>query len=344
MTHPQQNIPQFTLLYTDDDADNLLAFKAVFKRQYKVLCAANAKEAILLLETEPVDLLLTDNRMPGMTGIELLALVEERFPSVIRMLVTGYADMHTAIDAINKGKVYHFMLKPWDVEELKKTIAYALEGMRLRRENEMLLHEKQDWILRQAILEKANVLARFESLKNQLNPHFLFNSFNIIASLISIKPNEAIRYTQRFASLFRHMLSLHNASLIGLKEELEFVVEWLDLQQVRFGNNLRYEINIGAELMNHSLPPLAIHTLVENAVKHNEISTAQPLNISILSLGKELMVSNPIRLRKGGLDESTGLGLKNLKERYALLGSEPRIITDDPATFCVAIPLFSDNL
>lgn len=183
-----QNNRQFTLLYTDDDADNLLAFSAVFKRGYNVLSAANALEALELLETEAVDLLLTDNRMPGTTGIELLALVEERFPQVIRMLVTGYADMHTAIDAINKGKVYHFMLKPWDVEELKKTIAYALEGLRLRRENEILLHEKQDWMLRQAILEKANVMARFESLKNQLNPHFLFNSFNIIASLISLQP------------------------------------------------------------------------------------------------------------------------------------------------------------
>lgn len=125
---------------------------------------------------------------------------------------------------------------------------------------------------------------------------------------------------------------------------MEFVLEWLELQRVRFGDNLVYEVKIAPRLLQSSLPPLAIHTLVENAVKHNEISTAQPLSITISSSGNELMVSNPVRLRKGGLDESTGLGLKNLKERYALLGSEPRILNDGPATFCVAIQLFSDNL
>lgn len=229
------------------------------------------------------------------------------------------------------------------LQQLEDTQAH-LEGLRLKRENELLQQEKQDWLLRQTSLEKANVLARFESLKNQLNPHFLFNSFNIIASLIALNPKEAIRYTQNFASLFRHLLSLHHQALISLREELDFVSEWLALQQVRFGNNLLYEINIPEHLLQHSLPPLAIHTLIENAVKHNEISTAQPLKITITATETEVTVSNPIRLRRGGHNDSTGLGLKNLEERYAILGSHPKVADTDPHFFTVSIPIFSEKI
>lgn len=331
----------FTILYVDDEADNLLGFAAVFKRLYRVLTAADAAEALLVLEQESVDLMLTDNRMPGLSGIELLSEVKQRFPTLIRMLVTGYADMHTAIDAINKGKVYHFLLKPWNVDELKEAIAYALEGLRLKRENEQLLQEKNDWLLRQASLEKSNLQARFESLKNQLNPHFLFNNFNIIASLIAIHPQEAVRFTQRFANLFRQLLTLHDLPLITLDEELTFVEEWLQLQQVRFGNNLSYELVADTQPAKWSLPPLALHTLVENAVKHNEISSAYPLHITIGFAPGRAWVSNPVQLRKGSSETSTGLGLKNLEARYALLGHTLTLPTNEAGTFCLYIPLFT---
>ncbi|TAD88700.1 MAG: response regulator [Bacteroidetes bacterium] len=278
--------------------------------------------------------------MPGMSGIALLSEVKQRFPWVMRMLVTGYADMHTAIEAINKGKVYHFLLKPWNVDELKETIAYALESLKLKRENELLLQEKNDWQLRQASLEKSNLQARFESLKNQLNPHFLFNNFNIIASLIAIDPQEAVVFTQRFAKLFRQLLTLHELPLITLQEELDFVEEWLQLQQVRFGHNLGYTLHGHAAPGQWSLPPLALHTLVENAVKHNEISSANPLHITIGFAAGEAWVSNPLQLRKGGPDGSTGLGLKNLEARYGLLGKPLQQPPPKAGVFCIYVPLF----
>jgi CheY-like chemotaxis protein len=331
---------QFTILYVDDEVDNLLGFSIVFKRLYRVHTAADAAEALLLMEQEKVDLLLTDNRMPGMSGIALLSEVKQRFPWVMRMLVTGYADMHTAIEAINKGKVYHFLLKPWNVDELKEAIAYALESLKLKRENELLLQEKNDWQLRQASLEKSNLQARFESLKNQLNPHFLFNNFNIIASLIAIDPQEAVMFTQRFAKLFRQLLTLHELPLITLQEELDFVEEWLQLQQVRFGHNLGYTLHGHTPAGQWSLPPLALHTLVENAVKHNEISSAHPLHITIGFKDGEAWVSNPLQLRKGGPDGSTGLGLKNLEARYGLLGKPMQQPPPPAGVFCIYVPLF----
>ncbi|MEO1627683.1 MAG: response regulator, partial [Bacteroidota bacterium] len=158
----------YNILYVDDEADNLLAFRAIFRRQYKVFTALGGQAALELLQTQAIDLIVSDQRMPKMSGVELLEKVRHQQPDMIRMVLTGYSDVQAIIDAINKGQVDRYITKPWNVEELRMIISNALEAYSLRKQNKQLL-------LQTARQEKENILAQYEILKSQINPHFLFN-------------------------------------------------------------------------------------------------------------------------------------------------------------------------
>ena len=119
---------KINLLYVDDEENNLMSFKATFRLKYNVMIALSAAEAMKVLEKKPVEIIITDQRMPGMTGIEFLEKVLEKYPDPIRILLTGYADMNAVIDAVNKGKIYHYLSKPWNEETLDSTIKSAYEA------------------------------------------------------------------------------------------------------------------------------------------------------------------------------------------------------------------------
>ncbi|MBK6363451.1 MAG: response regulator [Saprospiraceae bacterium] len=123
----------YSILYLDDEVDNLTAFKAVFRRFYNIHIAENADIAQEILAHQSIDLIICDQRMPGKTGVEFLEQISGTHPDVIRMILTGYSDMQAIIDAINKGKVYHYITKPWKFEELKVIFDNALETYTLRK-------------------------------------------------------------------------------------------------------------------------------------------------------------------------------------------------------------------
>ena len=130
------------ILVVDDEEQNLTIFRGTFRREFTVLTASSAQDAIDLLEKdEPVPVIVTDQRMPQMTGVDLLAVVRERWPDTIRMVLTAYTDVDDIIDAINRGNVYKFIYKPWEKEDLLQTILNALETYELRRKNEALTDE-----------------------------------------------------------------------------------------------------------------------------------------------------------------------------------------------------------
>jgi class 3 adenylate cyclase len=131
------------VLYIDDEQDNLLVFKAAFRRHYKVFTALSGEEGIEIIRTNDICLVITDQRMPGMTGVQFLKNLPDELET-IRMILTGYSDMEAIIEAINTGKVYRYITKPWDKEELKITIDNALEAFRLRRTNKKLLFELKE--------------------------------------------------------------------------------------------------------------------------------------------------------------------------------------------------------
>lgn len=145
-------------MYVDDEENNLVSFKATFRIKYNVLTAISAEKAMKILEGKTVEIIITDQRMPNITGVEFLERVLERFPDPIRILLTGYTDMSAVIDAVNKGKIFHYLTKPWNEEELDMTIQSALEvykkNQELKKTNEQLAvsNDQLEFLLRQRLL------------------------------------------------------------------------------------------------------------------------------------------------------------------------------------------------
>jgi len=149
---------KITVLYVDDEVNNLNSFKASFRRVFRVLTADSAAAAKKLLSENEVHVIVSDQRMPDMTGIQFLESIISDHPDPIRMLLTGYADINAVIDAINKGQIYKYFSKPWNEEELKINIEKAYEIYRLKKDNEDLTeklvdaNEKMEFLLRQKLL------------------------------------------------------------------------------------------------------------------------------------------------------------------------------------------------
>src|SRR5476651_2488451 len=149
---------KITILYVDDEENNLFSFKAVFRIKYRVLTALSGDDALEILDTKQVHIIITDQRMPEMTGVEFLEKVLEKFPDPMRILLTGYADMTAVVDAVNKGKIFHYLAKPWNEEELDLTINRAydkyLEKIELKELNEKLevSNDQLEFLLRQKLL------------------------------------------------------------------------------------------------------------------------------------------------------------------------------------------------
>lgn len=152
---PEKDI---SILYVDDEPGNLTAFKANFRRLYNVFTAESGPEGRLILDENPIQIIITDQRMPGMTGVEFLESIIPHYPDAIRILLTGYSDISAVIDSINKGQVYKYITKPWNEDELKITIENAFEVYALRKQNKELLVELEkvnrqlEFLLRQHLL------------------------------------------------------------------------------------------------------------------------------------------------------------------------------------------------
>ena len=149
---------KISVLYVDDEENNLFSFKAVFRVKYQVYTAISGDEALKIMGEKPIEIIITDQRMPNMTGVEFLEKVIEKFPDPMRILLTGYADMNAVVDAVNKGKIFHYLSKPWNEEELDMTINRAyeayLEKEKLKEQNEQLgtSNDQLEFLLRQKLL------------------------------------------------------------------------------------------------------------------------------------------------------------------------------------------------
>jgi LytS/YehU family sensor histidine kinase len=193
----------------------------------------------------------------------------------------------------------------------------------------------------QARLEQEKIRFQFETLRNQVNPHFLFNSFNTLVSIIEDEPRAAVSYVNHLSDLFRNMLAYREKTLISLKEELALLETYVFLQQQRYGENLRLEIDLSPELMASLLPPLSLQMLIENAIKHNVISRRRPLTIRMFARGDQsLVIHNPLQQKRQAAP-STKLGLENIRKRYQLLGAGEVQVIHTESYFEVVVPLVS---
>lgn len=205
----------------------------------------------------------------------------------------------------------------------------------------LLIKARENRLKKEKDQQKNYLEMQLEILRNQVNPHFLFNSLNALNALIEIDPKTAVSYVEHLADFYRNVLSYRDKKLISLQEEIELLKHYLFLQEKRFGKNLVVEINIGKEIGTLNIPPLSLQILCENAIKHNVISNRSPLKIEINFDGKYLEVKNNINEKSERVD-STGLGLKNLNEKYHLLNKSLPIIINNGKYFIVSLELLNE--
>ena len=199
-------------------------------------------------------------------------------------------------------------------------------------------------ITKQTIKEQKTIakteIAKYESLKSQLDPHFLFNSLNVLTALIEENPKQAERFTTKLSKVYRYVLEQEEKTLVPLQEELDFAKLYIELLKMRFEEAILLTIPDKAINLNYKIVPLALQLLLENAVKHNAISKDIPLEIRIRIIKGNLVVSNNYNKKKQ-LKKGTGVGLQNIVERYALLTQKQVIINKTKEAFNVSLPLLT---
>ncbi len=147
------------VLYIDDEPNNITSFRAAFRRVFTIFTAESAEEGRKILETETIHVILSDQRMPKMTGIEFFQSILASHPDPIRILITGYTDINAVIDAINVGQVYKYLSKPWNEEEVKNTVLKSYEVFDLRRKNEELTEKLKDANVKLEFLARQGLLS-----------------------------------------------------------------------------------------------------------------------------------------------------------------------------------------
>lgn len=185
--------------------------------------------------------------------------------------------------------------------------------------------------------------AKFDALKNQLDPHFLFNSLNVLNSLIEENPKQAQKFTTSLSKVYRYVLEQKNKDLIDVDEELEFARTYVQLLKMRFENSIVFEILEKSGNPEAKIVPLSLQLLLENAVKHNVATESKPLNIKVYDDNGSLVVSNNLQQKKT-LKKSTGFGLRNIEQRYGILTDRKVHIEKSETDFSVRLPMLTKEI
>ncbi|MBL7742615.1 MAG: histidine kinase [Chitinophagaceae bacterium] len=206
-------------------------------------------------------------------------------------------------------------------------------------ETVFLVKESESEMIRNEQLERAKAEAELEALKNQIDPHFIFNSLNTLSHLIEERPDKAKLFNDNLADVYRYILQNKARSLVLLREEVDFLKSYFILLQIRFEKAVQLKMAIPENELDQCLvPPISLQILAENAIKHNEFSEAVPLLLEIEMKNQELAVHNTKR-RKVVRKTSSGIGLQNLKERYKLTTNKEVVIKEEEDQFTVSLPV-----
>jgi hypothetical protein len=189
-------------------------------------------------------------------------------------------------------------------------------------------------------LKKEHTISQLEALRNQVNPHFLFNSLNTLASLIPEDPQRAVGFVQELSKVYRNILEQKEQQVIPLEEELNHLQSYLFLAGERFGESLHLDIRIAPDQRQLYLVPLSLQMLAENAIKHNIVSRRKPLTIEIISTHESITVRNNLQPKTGAQD-GTGTGLRNIQERFRLTFGKDIEVSQTDTFFTVTLPLIT---
>lgn len=226
----------------------------------------------------------------------------------------------------------NFLLSDFGIRELVKSVLPAVPWNWVVT----LLIELFFYNNRQQEMEKEKANYQLAALRNQINPHFLFNSLNVLASLAYIDAEKTNIFAKRLSAVYRYLLSNGERTTVGVDEELEFVHKYVYLEQVRFGDSLKVEIADGRAGKGGRIIPASIQMLVENAIKHNVCTSESPLVIQIAVTDDKVTVTNNLRLRQKVA--SSGVGLRNIRRQYALHNQAISVEFTDK-TFTVTLPV-----
>lgn len=198
----------------------------------------------------------------------------------------------------------------------------------------------KETLIEAEFLKKEQMAARYEALKNQVNPHFLFNNFNVLATLVHKDADLAERFVKQLANVYRYVLDSREKEVVPLDQELKQLDAYVFLMKIRFGDSLNIQIapEMG-QIEGKSVAPLTLQMLVENALKHNEASKSKPLTIEVFPDHKDYIVVRNALQVKNNVGESTGVGLENIQARYKFLSEKPVLTPAESGFFTVKIPL-----
>lgn len=191
--------------------------------------------------------------------------------------------------------------------------------------------------LQQEELKRAHLALQYQSLRDQVRPHFLFNSLSTLVTLINTDTEKATRFVHKLSDVYRYLLDQRDNELVPLEEEVKFLEDYIFLQRIRFGENL--QVHFKADLKEQRMMiPLSLQMIVENAIKHNEISSDHPLVIRIqFNEKKQVVISNNLQ-KKEVMEHSPGMGIENLRKRIAFFTDDPLVIEERNGAFLVTIP------
>ena len=187
-------------------------------------------------------------------------------------------------------------------------------------------------------LKRINTQAQLQSIKNQVNPHFLFNNLNVLSSLVMTDNPDANKFIEEFSTVYRHILNSQEKELIELRTELDYIKPYIFLLQKRFPDSISIVLDIPESYQDWYILPVALQMLIENAIKHNIVSRAKPLQVSIAVKDEQLVVKNNLQI-KTQVEHSTQIGLQNITQRYKIITGKTINIDKGQNSFSVSLPL-----
>ena len=200
------------------------------------------------------------------------------------------------------------------------------------------MNELKKSVQEKEMLKRESLQAQLHALKAHVNPHFLFNNLNTLCSIIPENPKQAVDFVQQLSKVYRYILEVKDEKSISLRDEIKVLEAYTFLMKTRFGNNFNIEVKIPEDQMESQIVPYSLQLLVENAIKHNIVSSDKPLWIKVMTDNENLLVVNNLQKKNQEMD-STGIGLSNIRNRYRLITDKLVAISETDQKFTVSIPL-----
>lgn len=355
---------KISVLYLDDEEHNLTSFKAAFRREYQIFTTTSANEAVQILSENTIHVVISDQKMPNLSGVEFFELIIPDFPDPVRMLLTGYADIEAVIDAINKGQVYRYVAKPWNETDLKITIDNAFElynnRVQLKKQNEEIkkaYNELEKFVysashdLRAPLVSVLGVLklARMENIDGKSGEYF---------GMIERTINQLDGFVQNIISYYQNLkkgeilTSIESSSLVD--EIFQHFTFYEGADNVKFRKNIAQD---GDLLLDEMRLKMILNNLISNAVKYRDQSKNESLvevNVSaneqefvltVVDNGLGIKREDQIKVfdmfyRSSEQSLGSGIGLFIVKEAVEKMGGKLSVTSEigEGAKFEVMLP------